>query len=42
LVTHDLTGAFPWFRPPFAKARAAVAEEISRAAREFIAGVRGA
>ena len=42
LVTPDLTGGFPWFRPPFAKARAAVADEISRAAREYIAEVRGA
>ncbi len=41
LVTSDLTGAFPWFRPPFARARAAVADEMSRAAREFIADVRG-
>jgi 3-methyl-2-oxobutanoate hydroxymethyltransferase len=41
LVTPDLTGGFPWFRPPFAKARAAVAEEISRAAAEFVAEVRG-
>ena len=42
LVTPDLTGGFPWFRPPFAKARAAVADELSRAAREFIAEIRGA
>lgn len=41
LVTPDLTGAFPWFRPPFAKARAAVADETARAARDFIAEVRG-
>ncbi len=41
LVTADLTGAFPWFRPPFAKARADVAGEIVRAAREFAAEVRG-
>jgi 3-methyl-2-oxobutanoate hydroxymethyltransferase len=31
LVTHDLTGAFPWFRPPFAKARGDVAGVISAA-----------
>ncbi len=37
LVLHDLIGAFPWFRPPFATARADVAAEISRAAREYIA-----
>ena len=41
LVTADLTGAFPWFRPPFARARGDVAGEISRAAREFAAEVRG-
>lgn len=39
LVTHDLIGAFPWFRPPFAKARADVAGEILRAAREYVAEV---
>lgn len=36
LVTHDLIGAFPWFRPPFAKAQADVAGEISKAAAAFI------
>lgn len=41
LVTADLVGAFPWFRPPFAKARADVAGEILRAAREFAGAVRG-
>jgi 3-methyl-2-oxobutanoate hydroxymethyltransferase len=41
LVTADLTGAFPWFRPPFARARGNVAGEIARAAREFAAEVRG-
>ena len=41
LVTADLIGAFPWFRPPFAKARADVAGEIVRAAQEFAAEVRG-
>ena len=41
LVTADLIGIFPWFRPPFAKARADVAGEITRAAREFAAAVRG-
>jgi 3-methyl-2-oxobutanoate hydroxymethyltransferase len=41
LVTADLAGAFPWFRPPFAKARGDVAGEILRAAREFAAEVRG-
>jgi 3-methyl-2-oxobutanoate hydroxymethyltransferase len=42
LVTHDLIGSFPWFRPKFAKARANVAEEIKRAVGEFQTDVRGA
>lgn len=42
LVTADLTGAFPWFRPPFAKARGDVAGEIRRAIREYAAEARGA
>lgn len=41
LVTHDLLGSFPWFRPPFAKARADVAGETLRAVREYIVEVRG-
>lgn len=41
LVIHDLIGAFPWFKPPFAISRADVAGEISRAAREFVAEVKG-
>jgi 3-methyl-2-oxobutanoate hydroxymethyltransferase len=28
LVTHDLIGLFPWFRPRFAKPEADVAKEI--------------
>lgn len=40
LVTADLVGAFPWFRPPFAKARADVAGDTLRAAREFALEVR--
>ncbi len=39
LVTHDLLGLFPWFRPPFAKAQADLASEIQRAARAFAAEV---
>jgi len=39
LVTPDLIGSFPWFRPPFAKARADVAAETLRAAREYVAEV---
>lgn len=41
LVTPDLLGSFPWFRPPFAKARADVAGETMRAVREYIAEVCG-
>lgn len=37
LVTHDLLGSFPWFRPPFAKARADLAAETRRAVSEYIA-----
>lgn len=41
LVTHDLVGGFPWFRPKFAQPRANIGDEIRRAAREYIAAVRG-
>ena len=40
LVTHDLIGAFPWFRPKFAIAKADVASAIRGAAEEFIRDVR--
>lgn len=36
LVTPDLLGSFPWFRPPFAKARADIASETRRAVAEYI------
>ncbi|MCE0497665.1 MAG: 3-methyl-2-oxobutanoate hydroxymethyltransferase [Methylacidiphilales bacterium] len=36
LVTHDLVGAFPWFRPKFAVAKADVAGAIRAAATEFV------
>jgi 3-methyl-2-oxobutanoate hydroxymethyltransferase len=39
LVTHDVIGAFPWFRPPFATARADCAAEIRRAAAAFVQAV---
>jgi 3-methyl-2-oxobutanoate hydroxymethyltransferase len=39
LVTPDLLGSFPWFRPPFAKARADVAGETLRAVREYVAEI---
>ncbi len=40
LVTHDLLGAYPWFRPPFAKPHADLAAETLRAAREYITEVQ--
>lgn len=40
LVTHDLLGSFPWFRPAFAKARADHAAETLRAVREYIEAVQ--
>lgn len=40
LVTADLIGAFPWFRPPFARARGDVAGEITRAVAGYLAAVR--
>lgn len=40
LVTPDLIGSFPWFRPPFAKARADVAGEVLRAVREYVQSCR--
>ena len=41
LVTHDLVGAFPWFRPKFAVAKADVASAIRGAAEAFVREVRG-
>ncbi len=41
LVLHDVIGLFPWFKPKFASQRADVAEEIRRAAGEFVRGVKG-
>jgi 3-methyl-2-oxobutanoate hydroxymethyltransferase len=41
LVIHDLLGSYPWFKPPFAKSLANVAQEITRAAREYVTSVRG-
>ncbi|MES2596133.1 MAG: 3-methyl-2-oxobutanoate hydroxymethyltransferase [Verrucomicrobiota bacterium] len=41
LVTPDLVGGFPWFRPPFAKARADIAAEITRATRQYVVECRG-
>jgi 3-methyl-2-oxobutanoate hydroxymethyltransferase len=39
LVTHDLIGAFPWFRPKFATARAEVGAAIRTAAEAFVRDV---
>lgn len=40
-VITDVVGAYPWFVPPFAKVRAQLASEISRATKEYIADVVG-
>ena len=40
LVTHDLVGAFPWFRPKFAVAKADIASAIRGAAEAFVRDVR--
>jgi 3-methyl-2-oxobutanoate hydroxymethyltransferase len=40
LVTHDLVGAFPWFRPKFAVAKADVASAIRGAAEAFVREVQ--
>jgi 3-methyl-2-oxobutanoate hydroxymethyltransferase len=37
LVSHDLIGLFPWFVPKFVQPHAHVADEIRRAANEFVA-----
>jgi 3-methyl-2-oxobutanoate hydroxymethyltransferase len=42
LVTHDLTGAFPWFRPKFATALASVGEQIREAAKAFVLETKSA
>jgi 3-methyl-2-oxobutanoate hydroxymethyltransferase len=41
LVTHDLAGMFPWFKPKFVTQRADVATEIRNAVGAFIAETRG-
>lgn len=40
LVTHDLIGLFPWFKPKFVKPEADVAGEMRRAFEAFIARTR--
>lgn len=41
MVTHDLIGSFPWFRPKFAVAKADVASAIRDAAAGFVREVKG-
>lgn len=36
LVTHDLTGSFPWFTPRFVKPRAACGEQLKTAVRGWM------
>lgn len=40
MVTHDLVGAFPWFKPKFAVAKADIASAIRSAAEAFVREVR--
>ncbi len=40
LVTHDLVGLFPWFRPKFVNPAAEIGAEIRAAAATYIARVR--
>jgi 3-methyl-2-oxobutanoate hydroxymethyltransferase len=41
LVFHDLVGYSPWFVPKHVQPQAKIGEEIIRAAKAFIAGVKG-
>ncbi len=41
LVTHDLVGLFPWFKPKFVAAEANVADEIRKAVAQFSRRVKG-
>jgi len=36
LVTHDLIGTFPWFRPSFVQAKAELADDIRRVVTDFV------
>jgi len=40
LVTPDLLGSFPWFRPSFATPRADLASETTRAVTEYVAAIK--
>lgn len=39
-VIHDLVGGYPWFVPGFAKQLGNVAGEVTRAAGEWLKGLR--
>ncbi len=39
-VFHDLVGGYPWFTPSFARPKASIATEISRAVKEYIGEVK--
>jgi len=41
LVTYDLVGLTPWFKPGFVEPLASIGEDVIRAAREFARQVRG-
>lgn len=38
-VYHDLVGSYPWFVPAFARPKANIAADITRATKEYIAGL---
>lgn len=40
LVTPDLVGGYPWFKPSFAKSHANIAMEITKAVRRFVEEVK--
>lgn len=40
-VYHDLVGSYPWFVPSFARPKANIAADITRAVKEYIEEVRG-
>ena len=42
LVTYDLLGMLPWFKPRFVRPKVDLAAQIQSAAREFIGEARGA
>ena len=39
-VYHDLVGGYPWFTPSFARPKARIADDITRAVKEYIAEVQ--